>query len=698
MQRLDWIPVVLVVVALLGGLAGGLESAGAQGDVDYDTDDDGLIEITYMEQLDAVRWDLQGEGNGDGYAYGLAFPNAAVGMGCVGKCNGYELARSLDFRNGGNYASGSTNTDWTDGNGWLPIGIKGEKFNAIFEGNGHTIANLLINRRGLTDTGSVGLFGQTGDSSSIHGIGLVSIDVTGEENVGGLVGMNGGRIRGSYAVGRVSGDNRVGGLVGENYGDISESYAVGDVSGNDWVGGLVGYNDYGEYAIADSHTDARVSGAIGIGGLAGHNGGLVRGSYASGDVRGEQEIGGLVGFNADAAQVSASHATGGVSGGRDAIGGLVGWNDGEVRGSYATGNVRAESFAGGLVGSNQDTIIASYATGNVSGINALGGLVGINADPSTLSASYATGSVSGEIVVGGLAGENFDLIFTSYSTGRVSGDEIVGGLVGVSVGTIIASYWDTDRSRRMIGIGSDDLDEDGEIGDRETRTAGARGRETKQLQSPTGYAGIYGDWNVDADNADGDYNERTGRDDFWDFGSSSEYPLLKMDFDGNGVANWWEFGRQHGGRTAPTPTPTATPTPTLTPTLTPTATPTFTPTPTLTPTLTPTPTATLTPTLTPTPTDTPTPTATPTPVIIIVTATPTPVPPTQTPIVVVVTEVPRTATPASAETPVPPSAPGGGCGFTASMPLGTAAANLLLLVAPLGILGSMRYVSRRRNG
>lgn len=34
----------------------------AQAGVDYDADDDGLIEIKWLEQLDVVRWDLNGDG------------------------------------------------------------------------------------------------------------------------------------------------------------------------------------------------------------------------------------------------------------------------------------------------------------------------------------------------------------------------------------------------------------------------------------------------------------------------------------------------------------------------------------------------------------------------------------------------------------------------------------------------------------
>ena len=60
--------------------------------------------------------------------------------------------------------------------------------------------------------------------------------------------------------------------------------------------------------------------------------------------------------------------------------------------------------------------------------------------------------------------------------------------------------------------------------------------------------------NADLDDADGDDDPATGADDFWDFGTSSEYPALKFDFDGDGRATWQEFGNQD--RTVPTVEPT----------------------------------------------------------------------------------------------------------------------------------------------
>lgn len=126
--------------------------------------------------------------------------------------------------------------------------------------------------------------------------------------------------------------------------------------------------------------------------------------------------------------------------------------------------------------------------------------------------------------------------------------------------------------------------------------------------------------------------------------------------------------------------PTDTPTPTETP-----VPPTATPVPTDTPTATPVPTD--TPTATPVP-----PTATPVP-----TDTPTPVPPTATP-------PPPTATPLPTNTPVPvveaeteEDEPSGGCLVASRITFGQAAANMLMLFAPLVMLGGAKYARRRKE-
>ncbi len=604
--------VAFLIVAATLGIANSQTANGA-----YDVDNDGLIEVSNLEQLHAIRYDLDGDGRPIGATgieeYADAFPTVSGEAVCNRHCQGYELARSLDFDKADSYASGSVDTRWTTGNGWLPLGFEDNRFFAIFDGSGHTITNLYINRTSsLVGESGVGLFGYAGRPSVIREIGLVGVDVTGVKFVGGLAGASYGTVSASYATGSVKGDNWVGGLAGRNLGTISASYAVCSVLGG-WT-----------------------------------------------------------------------------------LGGLVGLQNGTIIASYATGRVSGKNQAGGLVGANLGEVITSYATGQVSGNNPFGGLIGENDDS----------------------------------------------------GTIIDSIWDTRSTRQRTGVGDGD-------------TTGAAGGTTAELQSPTDYTGIYSGWNIDLDNTDQDFDPTTGGDDVWDFGTSRQYPTLKVDFDGDGEKTWWEFGRQIGNRPTPTPTPDPTPTPEPTPTPAPTPTPEPTPTPTSTPTPTPEPTPTPTSTPTPTPQPTPTPTSTPTPTpeptptpaptptpepTPTPTSTPTPTPeptptptpastpeptpiaaPTSTP-TAVQTETPAptltsapaptqaSAPPTSTPTPTEPASPitataepeptrtadsgGGGCNSSEGpIPVGAAAINLLLLLAPLGMIGGLKYRSRRqRNG
>ena len=74
------------------------------------------------------------------------------------------------------------------------------------------------------------------------------------------------------------------------------------------------------------------------------------------------------------------------------------------------------------------------------------------------------------------------------------------------------------------------------------------GKTTAQLQTPTAYGtadtDIYKNWNIDLDNADGDGNDTTGKDDPWDFGATYQYPALKADLTGDGTPTAVDFGGQ----------------------------------------------------------------------------------------------------------------------------------------------------------
>ena len=350
--------------------------------VDYDVDDDGLIEVHNLAQLNAIRYDLDGDGyvdssvsDSDSVLYMTAFGALdESGPPCVG----YELMSNLNFA-GTRWALNATTDGISDAvlEGWEPIGDESNRYFNTFDGNEYTITGLYINRPA---TDYVGLFGAIKAGAIIHNVFLEEVEVHGKNYVGRLAGESAGSITASYATGTVTGSFHVGGLVGQNNGSITASYATGTVIGDDYVGGLVGFN----------------------------YGGSITSSYATGTVTGTVDA---------------------VTGTGDYVGGLVGQNSGSITSSYATGSVTGDALVGGLVGNNSGggIISASYATGSVMGNSDVGGLVGSNFN-GTITSSYATGTVTGVFSVGGLVGYNGGIImFSYYSSAAVvtRGDDAV---------------------------------------------------------------------------------------------------------------------------------------------------------------------------------------------------------------------------------------------------------------------------------
>ena len=536
-----------------------------------DRDGDGLIEVDNLMQLDAMRWDLDGDGISDNADYAAAFSDADTGMLCsTASCAGYELTAKLDFDTNGNGEADEGDAYWNGGDGWIPIGESNDSFDTTFDGGGHTIANLFIRR-----SPNVGLFGVLGSGSTVSGIGLVdaSVAASGFGAAGALAGIGRGVIEDSFADGLVAGCvDQIGGLVGFNEGSIVNSRSAGNVASarrsggsasgvlTDLVNDLVGFPLFGSEsrtcyasggglvggssgAIAGSHSTSVVSGFTdNFGGLAGVNSGAINASYATGNVSAKAcgdcfpTVGGLVGDNEIGGEITNSYATGGVSGQGDNFGGLAGVNSGIIVASYATGSVSGNGFAdvGGLVGDNEaeGKIGTSYATGDVSGQgDNFGGLAGVNSG--IIVASYATGSVSGSgfADVGGLVGDNryTGVVRAAYAEGSVSGRaDRYGGLLGSNQGIVTVCFSTGGVPQRGGGL----IGSSGNYGavancywDTETSgqsdSAGGDGKTTAELQSPTGYTGHYADWNVDLD-GDG------SSDDPWIFDSATEYPVLNL--------------------------------------------------------------------------------------------------------------------------------------------------------------------------
>ena len=98
---------------------------------DYDGDGDGLIGVSNLAQLDAMRYDLDGNGYaGTVAAYAAAFPSPLDRLGCgVEGCSGYELLADLDFDTDGDGAVDSDDDYWND---WRRLGAHRLGFQGVF--------------------------------------------------------------------------------------------------------------------------------------------------------------------------------------------------------------------------------------------------------------------------------------------------------------------------------------------------------------------------------------------------------------------------------------------------------------------------------------------------------------------------------------------------------------------------------------
>lgn len=150
------------------------------------------------------------------------------------------------------------------------IGSKSQAFKGNFDGAGHTINNLSLSNANVGE--STGLFGAI-DGATIKDLGVINATISGATYAGILAGYSAnGKIERCFTSGTVSGSSIcVGGLVGENAGGtITDCYSGANVTNDD------------DYAT---------------GGLAGKNTGIIANTYASGEIKGKDYVGGIVGAN-----------------------------------------------------------------------------------------------------------------------------------------------------------------------------------------------------------------------------------------------------------------------------------------------------------------------------------------------------------------------------------------------------------------
>lgn len=257
-----------------------------------------------------------------------------------------------------------------------------------------------------------------------------SYDARYSDNVGGIVGTNGGAISNAYNESIVSGRDDVGGIIGKNTATAQEGQdsPVQNVSNASAV--------TGESADGSSRH---------VGGLVGNNQGAITGGRNNGTITGENYVGGLVGENGAGSTLTnlvndeAASITG-----NDYVGGIAGSNSGTISATDQAlinrGTIIGQQFVGGVAGENKGSItntnndVELHIKESTQEAQYFGGVAGVNSGTIKDATNRATIQAQEADYVGGIVGwnkEDGDLIGMGNSNkGLVEGERHVGGVAG----------------------------------------------------------------------------------------------------------------------------------------------------------------------------------------------------------------------------------------------------------------------------
>lgn len=382
--------------------------------------------------------------------------------------------------------------------------------------------------------------GVTGENVGIitNATNRARVDAAQASYVGGIVGRN------------TSEGNKVGQLLG--MGNSNEGFVIG----KNYVGGVIGKNEVAITGTAEQSVGIVNSGTVialagGAGGIIGENSadithvimkneGEVHGNASIEGSKEENGTGGIIGVNADGANISNSslmnRVNGNVSGVAN-VGGIIGINHGVITGGrddknnyykyqiYNNGTIQAGSYnatngtitafagenIGGLLGNNSGTLTAGYNTGVVKAEQSsnVGGIAGTNSGTLdqvfnsvvtvTKTETGATdangrklynytytdgGAISGASNVGGIVGSNKagGQLSNAYSTTAVAGNSNVANIVGSNAGQVSNIYgYAANRNTNVTNVNGGTVRNSYII--KEDGTLAENGKDAKKLDS-----------------------------------------------------------------------------------------------------------------------------------------------------------------------------------------------------------------------
>ena len=325
------------------------------------------------------------------------------------------------------------------GYSWEPIGTPNAKFTGTFDGYGHFIQNLTIEKPA---SDGVGLFGYM-DSTKISDLSLINANVTGKSTVGGIAGeINSGLIVNcSLESCEITGVDNIGGIVGGGSGSLSGAHIAHSIicGTGSYVGAVSGRASLWDGINNSVVFDCRITGKDYVGGVAGRASPIKLCSVVNSEISGNSYVGGIASSGSVEKCVVQNSI---IQGTANVIGGIVG-NSGDymVIDSYTQEtHVSGKDNVGGITGyANYNSVSnCSISDGRVTGSNNVGGISGGGGSINTCFILNTTVSGTGNYV-GGISSKRqstfdaFDCSITNsfVAGGTVSaGGEYVGGLIG----------------------------------------------------------------------------------------------------------------------------------------------------------------------------------------------------------------------------------------------------------------------------
>ena len=378
----------------------------------------------------------------------------------------YTLAGAIDA----SATSGATASGlWTTA-GFVPVGIDAiTVFNGAFDGQGHTISGLSINR---PNDQYLGLFGYVGLTGVVKNV-TVTGSVSGSGVVGLIAGENDGTILNANAsgtaTGAAGGSGYVSLIAGYETGTLTGGFAAGSVSGPSNVGPIVGYFAGGA-APTLAHYDIDTTSING-----GHSltfGGLYDGQYqdwithgqslnpvnyfGAADANGVYSITDIADFKALLGFADVAGLKFKLTGNLDmsaAPNFFIPLLDGvTVDGAgYTVSNLNltmAGATSVGLFGYVDGTVKNLTVSGSASGLSQVGLVAGYVDGPGSLIGDTASGTVSGTSYVGLLTGDAGGSLVNDNATGSVTGSLYYGGVAGYyGAGAVFSNtHYDVDTT------------------------------------------------------------------------------------------------------------------------------------------------------------------------------------------------------------------------------------------------------------